>query len=139
TLFRDARVFDGERVHASADVLVRDGRIAAIGADLAAPAGATVVEASGMTLLPGLTDAHTHAFGDALREALMFGVTTELDMFTQVQQAQSLRAQQASGNAAGRADIFSAGTRVTAPGGHGTEYGMPIPTIAHADSAQAFV
>src|SRR5690606_24798377 len=83
TLFRDARVFDGERVHASADVLVRDGRIAAIGADLAAPAGATVVEASGMTLLPGLTDAHTHAFGDALREALMFGVTTELDMFTQ--------------------------------------------------------
>src|SRR6185436_5918082 len=34
---------------------------------------------------------------------------------------------------------FSAGTVVTAPGGHGTEYGMTIPTIASPDSAQAFV
>lgn len=139
TLIRDARVFDGERVLPTASVLIRDGRIVAVGADLDAPAGATVVDAAGMTLLPGLIDAHTHAFGDALREALVFGVTTELDMFTQPDLAAAMRSQQAAGPVPGRADLFSAGVLATAPGGHGTEYGFPIPTITSADSAQAFV
>ena len=52
----------GARVHTAgaagtlenADVLVTDGRIAAVGAGLAAPAGATVVEANGRPLTPGL-------------------------------------------------------------------------------------
>src|SRR4051794_28246278 len=41
-------------------VLVRDGRIAAIGPDVAIPAGATVVDLGNATLVPGLIDAHTH-------------------------------------------------------------------------------
>src|SRR5690606_17199700 len=89
--------------------------------------------------LPGLIDAHTHAFGDALREALVFGVTTELDMFTDHRQAARWKAEQLETGAPGRADIFSAGTLVTAPGGHGTEYGIHIPTLTTPDSAQAFV
>jgi len=52
----------GARVHtaaaagtlANADVLVQGGRIAAVGSNLAAPAGATVVEAKGRPLTPGL-------------------------------------------------------------------------------------
>jgi hypothetical protein len=86
-----------------------------------------------------MIDSHTHAFGDALEQALMFGVTTELDMFTDAAYASQLRAEQKKGNVASRADIFSAGTLVTAPKGHGTEYGMQIPTITTPDSAQAFV
>lgn len=39
---------------AGTDVLVKDGRIAAIGRDLRAPAGATVVDAGGKALTPGL-------------------------------------------------------------------------------------
>jgi hypothetical protein len=39
----------------------------------------------------------------------------------------------------GRADLFSAGTLVTAPGGHGTQFGIRIPTLAVPESAQAFV
>ncbi|MGH7470030.1 MAG: CIA30 family protein, partial [Longimicrobiales bacterium] len=138
-LFRNARVFDGDRVLASTDVLVRAGRIAEIGRGLAAPAGAQVINAAGKTLLPGLIDAHTHAWGDALREALAFGVTSELDMFTDAQLARTLRAEQSAGSGLGRADLFSAGILVTAPGGHGTEYGMTIPTLATPDAAQAFV
>jgi len=42
-----------------ADVLVEDGRIAAIGRQLAAP-GAEVVDADGLVALPGLVDLHTH-------------------------------------------------------------------------------
>jgi len=36
-------------------------------------------------------------------------------------------------------DLRSAGTGVTAPGGHFTEYGLPIPTITGPDEAQEFV
>jgi imidazolonepropionase-like amidohydrolase len=42
------------------DLLVRDGRIAAIGKGLAAPAGAVVIEAQGRHVTPGLVDAHSH-------------------------------------------------------------------------------
>jgi cytosine deaminase len=42
------------------DVLVRDGRIAGIGAALSAPADATVQEGGGALLLPGLVEGHTH-------------------------------------------------------------------------------
>lgn len=44
---------------ADADVHVRDGRIAAVGKNLAAP-GATVTNGRGMIVMPGLIDTHTH-------------------------------------------------------------------------------
>jgi imidazolonepropionase-like amidohydrolase len=139
TLFRDVRVFDGTRTLSPRDVLIQSGRIAKVGERLTPPAGAVTVEAKGKTLLPGLIDAHTHTWGDASRTALVFGVTTELDMFTDAQAARAARAEQSAGQATDRADLFSAGTLVTAPKGHGTEYGMTIPTITSPDSAQAFV
>lgn len=139
TLFRSARVFDGARVLERQDVLVSAGRISALGRSLRAPAGATVIDATGKTLLPGLIDAHTHTFGDALREALIFGVTTQLDMFTDHRLARTLRAEQTAGKSTDRADLFSAGTLVTAPRGHGTQFGLAIPTLTSPDSAQAFV
>lgn len=139
-VIRDARVFDGERVHDRASVVVRGGRIAAIGQNVEVPEGAAVIDGTGKTLLPGFIDSHTHAFNDALERALVFGVTTELDMFTSHQAAAAWRAEQASATGAPRrADIFSAGTLVTAPRGHGTQYGMAIPTISSPEEAQAFV
>jgi dihydroorotase len=42
------------------DVLVRDGSIAAIGKDLEAPKGTTVLECAEKIVLPGLVDAHVH-------------------------------------------------------------------------------
>jgi imidazolonepropionase-like amidohydrolase len=43
-------------------VVLRDGRIAAVGADVAVPDGAQVVDGSGRTLLPGLVGMHDHMF-----------------------------------------------------------------------------
>jgi len=138
-LFRGARVFDGARVLDNTDVLVRNGKIESVGRKLRAPQGAEVIDAKGKTLLPGLIDAHTHAYGDVLRDALMFGVTTELEMFGEPKAAQKMRDEQKAGNVADRADLFSASVLVTAPGGHGTEYGLKIPTITSPEEAQAFV
>jgi len=42
------------------DVLIRNGKIAAVGKNLKAPAGATVIDATGLYLLPGIIDCHSH-------------------------------------------------------------------------------
>ncbi len=42
------------------DILVKDGKIAQIGADIAAPEGAEIVDASGKDVYPGFVDAHSH-------------------------------------------------------------------------------
>ncbi len=63
-LLRPARVFDGvgPAMHAGYVVLVRGERIEAVGpaADVAVPRDADVVDLPGLTLLPGLIDAHSH-------------------------------------------------------------------------------
>ncbi len=41
-------------------ILIRDGRVAAVGKGLAIPAQARVIDLSSMTVLPGLIDCHTH-------------------------------------------------------------------------------
>ena len=50
-----------EGVLQDVDVLVSDGRIAAVGRTLEAPRGAVRVEGRGLHLTPGLIDAHSHA------------------------------------------------------------------------------
>ncbi len=55
-LIKDARVHTAGSAGTleNADILVQDGRIAAVGSGLAAPAGAAVVEAGGKPVTPGL-------------------------------------------------------------------------------------
>jgi imidazolonepropionase-like amidohydrolase len=136
-VIRDVRVFDGERFIPKASVHVREGVVVSVGDP--APAGVASIPGDGRTLLPGLIDAHAHAYGDALERALVFGVTTELDMFTDHRFAATMRKEQHADGALRRADLFSAGTLVTAPKGHGTEYSLQIPTLASAADAPAFV
>ncbi|MGO1001569.1 CIA30 family protein [Lysobacter sp. CA196] len=136
---RQVRVFDGERVLPSATVLVRDGLIAEVGADVSVPAGVPLVDGNGATLLPGLIDSHVHSWGEARSDALRFGVTTELDMFSDHHGLAAARAERESRAKTGKADLWSAGTLVTAKGGHGTQYGMPIATLDDPAQAQAFV
>ncbi len=71
TLLRPARVFDGidAAPHEGWSVLVRGNRIEAVGAGLAAPAGAKVIDLPGTTLLPGLIEGHSHLFLHPYNEA----------------------------------------------------------------------
>ena len=78
TAITNARVFDGEQVIGAHTVVLDGARIGAVGGPV--PPDATVTDASGGTLLPGLIDSHVHTDLDGLRLALRFGVTTELEM-----------------------------------------------------------
>jgi len=138
-IIRGARVFDGHKVLEQTDVWVEGGKIKAVGKSLKVPSSVKTVEAAGDTLLPGLIDSHTHAWGTALTEAEIFGVTTELDMFTDVKYMQQTKKEQAEGKDLNLADLRSAGTLATAPGGHGTEYGIQIPTLSSPPEAQEWV
>jgi imidazolonepropionase-like amidohydrolase len=64
TLLIPQRVFDGTVMHEGWVVLVQKDMIAAAGpaAAVQAPAGTTRIELPGMTLLPGLIDAHSRVF-----------------------------------------------------------------------------
>lgn len=51
-----------------ASVLLRDGKIAAVGDDVRVPRDATVIDASGKYVTPGVIDAHAHLASDATNE-----------------------------------------------------------------------
>ncbi len=107
TLLRPDRVFDGRSMHEGWVVLVEGGRITAAGpaASVGLPATALIVDLTGMTLLPGLIEGHSHIllhpYNEAswtdqvlneslglrtaravvhVRESLMAGVTTMRDL-----------------------------------------------------------
>jgi Tol biopolymer transport system component len=82
---------DGDRVIASGDIVVQDGRITAVGASgsVAIPAGARRVDVSGKTIIPGLVDTHKHTAREArdilsqqsweMASNLAHGITTALE------------------------------------------------------------
>jgi imidazolonepropionase-like amidohydrolase len=61
-LIQGARVYTmaGQGILEDADVLIRQGKIEAVGPSLTAPDGIPVLEARGRYVLPGLVEAHSH-------------------------------------------------------------------------------
>ncbi|MBW4936021.1 amidohydrolase family protein [Marinobacter sp. F4206] len=76
TLFTNVHVFDGvheERIE-NANVLIEDNLIAAVSSEPIESSGATVIDAGGRTMIPGLTDMHWHmALAELPMETIMFG------------------------------------------------------------------
>ena len=142
TVIQGARVFTGDAVLDSATVVIRGRTIESVtaGDDTPATAGAdaVIIDGGGMTLLPGLIDSHTHNFGPALEQALNFGVTTVLDMLTAEAMAAQWRRQQAAGAVPDRADVFAGGP-VTVAGGHGTQFGIALPTLDDPEQTETFL
>ncbi len=112
----NARVFNGERMIEEQTVVIDGAHISAIGGEV--PAGATVIEAQGATLMPGLIDSHVHTDLDGLHDALLFGVTTELEMNGRWSAQQRKEISQRNDIA----DLRSPGMGLTSKGGHPTQY-----------------
>jgi imidazolonepropionase-like amidohydrolase len=62
TAIRAGRLVDPEAgtIANNQVILVQNGRFTAVGSNVAIPAGAQVIDLSGLTVLPGLVDAHNH-------------------------------------------------------------------------------
>ncbi|MGE5564115.1 MAG: amidohydrolase family protein [Bacillota bacterium] len=70
-LLKPAQVFDGvdPRPHPGWSVLVEGDKIAAVGLNVAAPAGTKIIELPGETLIPGMIEGHSHLFLHPYNEA----------------------------------------------------------------------
>jgi imidazolonepropionase-like amidohydrolase/ABC-type multidrug transport system permease subunit len=147
-LIRGARIFVGNgKVIESGAILIRDGKIAEVyegeGPDLKT-AKATLIEASGKTVLPGLIDVHVHLGGPGgiladmsgyqqepamerhLAAYLYSGVTAVRSVGDSLDTVLKVRGIVNSGEKLG-AEVFTCGPLFTAPGGHGTEYFNRLP------------
>ena len=116
TAITNARIFDGERVIDAQTVVIDGAHIQSVGGSV--PDGATVIAAQGSTLMPGLIDSHVHTDMDGLRDALKFGVTTELEMNGHW----SARQRKEIFERNDIADLRSPGMGLTSKGGHPTQY-----------------
>ncbi|MHC3126831.1 amidohydrolase [Brevundimonas sp. GN22] len=122
-----ATVFDatGSAPHA-ANVIIRDGRIAAVGPDVRAPRGARVIRAEGKALLPGFWDVHTHwtpggdpaMTPDVATAYVQAGVTTVND-FHQPPESFEPRRRWLSQLATPHVNLTA---RMSTPGGHGADW-----------------
>ncbi len=138
TLIRNVTVFDGLQKQAPRSVLIKGGKIADSNFRGKVTPTMRIVDGRGKTLLPGLIDSHVHAY-QGQDDALLFGVTTQLDMFSPPDSTRDVRARMARSDNAAMADIFTAGFLATVPKGHGTEYGLPVPTLTKPEEADAWV
>jgi len=135
----DALVFDGETFQPHTDVWVEAGRVKTVGRKLDLPEDLPRVDGRAHTLLPGLIDAHVHTFGTSRSDALRFGVTTLLDQFTEPSLGRPARRDRETIEATTEADLYTAGYLATVPGGHGTEYGLAVPTLTKPEQAADWV
>ncbi|WP_309090163.1 amidohydrolase family protein [Phenylobacterium sp.] len=109
-----------------ANVVIRDGRIAAVGLKVRAPRGAAVVDAKGQALLPGFYDLHTHwtpagkpnIMPEIANAYIAAGVTTVNDFHQSPESWQPRRAWLAT--LAAPHVNFTA--RTSTPGGHGADW-----------------
>lgn len=96
-LIRNGDVFDSEtgRLRLRTSILIEDGTIRRVApADsIDAPAGATILDATGKTVIPGLWDMHTHAIPGGPNGVLQLaaGITTVRDMASDIDVATSMR------------------------------------------------
>ncbi|WP_293873362.1 MULTISPECIES: amidohydrolase family protein [unclassified Sphingomonas] len=129
-----ATVFDGTGAAPRvANVLVEDGRIVAVGPDVAPPAGASVIDARGKALLPGLFDLHTHwtpagvpATTPQIATAYVQAGVTTVNDFHEQPESYAPRRQWLASLVAPHVNFAA---RVSTPGGHGADWADQSTTI----------
>jgi imidazolonepropionase-like amidohydrolase len=138
-VFEGARVIVGDgRVIDNATIVVNSGKIAQVGRDVKAPAGATRVSLTGKTVMPTIVDTHVHtsqtreALTTDLQRRAYYGVSAALSMGQDIETAAfDIRAMPVPG----AARIFTAGRGMTAPEPGRSTAPYWLTTVAEARKA----
>jgi imidazolonepropionase-like amidohydrolase len=137
-LIRNARVFDGLAWRARATIVVSGSRIRDLTDEAPSIRAKREVDGTGLTVIPGLIDAHVHVLDyrspttvtptvlEQLRRLLHAGVTTIQSTGDFTSDIVALRARIAAGSIAAPR-LFVTGPNFTAPGGH------PATTVCRSD------
>ncbi|OCK75343.1 amidohydrolase [Lepidopterella palustris CBS 459.81] len=135
TIIKGARIFDGYDFYPARPISIVGGLIS----DDISGGSAVEIDATGMTLLPGLIDAHVHLFSTApLTQLIRAGVTTALDMGTM---SHELRMSLRESAESGLTDTRTACLAATSAGSiHSRIPGFPAKALVSGrDGAQKFV
>jgi imidazolonepropionase-like amidohydrolase len=143
----NARILDGTgNVIERGAVVVRDGKIASVGASAPAPSRGRVIDAAGKTVLPGFIEAHRHPIGGGaewlaseaparMQEFLDAGFTTMLSAGDDIDTAMDLRSRLEDGRIKGPRLIVLGRVPTTLPAGGGG--GAPRVDPARSDRSRA--
>ncbi len=122
-----ATVFDGTGAPPTkANVIVRNGRIEAVGPKVRVPAGAMIIKAQGEALLPGFYDLHTHwtpagapSTTPQIASAYVSSGVTTVNDFNASPESFAPRRAWLAGLVAPHVNFAA---RVSTPGGHGADW-----------------
>ena len=112
------------------DVLVEGDTIKAVGAGLAVPEGATVIDCSGGIVMPGMVDTHRHMWQTALRGFGADWTLTQYFVFYYLKWGKIFRPEDIyAGNLLGAIEAIDAGVTTTVDWSHG------LQTVEHGEGA----
>lgn len=145
TILENGYYFNGKAFEHFGEIVIKDDKIWSVTSQASKQAG-NRIPLNGRYVIPGLTDAHVHisgspalpyVYGDPMlntNSALNCGVTTMVDLFYAEDGCKAVKEE--TGKAPqDYATMYMAGPILTAPGGHGTEYGLPTRTITSVAEA----
>lgn len=134
-IISNVTLFDGTEIKKNISVFIKDGIIETVAPEI--KGDYEVIDGSGKFLMPGMTNAHVHAFSPlSLVEAANAGVLNVLDMHGMEPMQEFMVSLRDSTN---YARFFRAGYAATTPDGHGTQYGFPVPTLQKPEDAKQWV
>ena len=138
--------FNGKTFEPFGVIILKDGKILAINSKTSNSKGQRI-KLNGKYVIPGLIDAHEHIMGSPAmpfvvadpelnaNSNLNCGVTTLVDLFYQEDKVKAIK--ETTGKSPELyATLLMSGPILTAPGGHGTEYGVPTRTITSVAEAR---
>jgi len=136
-VIKNVNVFTGHDYIENINVVINDTLIVDISENIDKYVNIEIIDGTNKTIIPPLANAHIHLwFPASLKSALDVGIFANFDMHNSDASANNIRLFKDSIN---YSKFYSSNAAATVPGGHGTQFGIAVPTINDTVSAEQFV